>query len=169
MNFAEKQRIRNEFYQNNPGPQAGMTEQVNAYKKQESALKNNAKTAFNDEIKALSASNDKEQLKQAVSRVDSLSKQSAFQSNQIDNIMDMLAQQSQRQSSTQSLKQGAYQTQHITRDSIDEINAHEEKFNAFMREKGRVPKEGEMEKFTAKPTITQSEKPWEQKPKAMSM
>lgn len=169
MNFAEKQRIRNEFYQNNPGPQSGMTEQVNAYKQQEIVLKNDAKTAFNDEIKALSASNDMDQLKQAVSRLNSLSKQSAFQSDQIDNIMDMLAQQSQRQSNARSLKQGAYQTQHITRDSIDEMNAHEEKFNAFMREKGRVPKEGEMEKFTAKPTVTQSEDPCGKKPKAMSM
>ncbi|MGV7183773.1 hypothetical protein [Xanthomonas axonopodis] len=169
MNFAEKQRIRNEFYQSNPGPQPGMTDQVHLYRQQETTLKNDAKAAFNEEIKALSASNDKDQLKRTVSRVDSQSKQSAFQSDQIDNIMDMLAQQSNRQSNAQSLKQGAYQTQHFTRDSIDEMNAHEEKFNAFMREKGRVPVEGEMEKFTAKPTVTQSEKAWEQKPKSQSM
>ncbi|WP_139052537.1 hypothetical protein [Xanthomonas cannabis] len=164
-NFAEAQRKRNEFYQNNAGPQAGMTEQVASYKQLETFVKKEAQTALQDELQSLSKNSDKEQLTTKIAQIDFKTKLSAYRNDQVDSIIEARSQNSQRTAQVQ----GGYKRQFITREKIDEMNAHEEKFNAFMREKGRVPVEGEMEKFTAKPTVSQSEKPWNQKPKTQSM
>lgn len=165
--FAEAQKRRNEFYQNNPGPQATMSDQVKSFKKEEENITSYANDALRDELTSLSKSADPELLKSKVSQVDFQSKLSVYRSDEIEKIMHAQTQNAERMSRSQT--NDGYQKQFINRDGIEEEKQHEEKFNAFMREKGRVPVEGEMEKFIAKPTITQSEKPWEKKPKAQSM
>jgi len=165
--FAEAQKRRNEFYQNNPGPQATMTDQVKSFKQEEHKITSQASDALRTELTSLSKSSDPELLKSTVSQVDFQSKLSVYRSDEIEKIIHAQTQNAERVSRSQN--NDGYQKQFINRDGIDEEKQHEEKFNAFMREKGRVPVEGEMEKFTAKPTLTQSEKPWEQKPKAQSM
>lgn len=165
--FSEAQKRRNEFYQNNPGPQMTMTDQVKSFKQDEQKITSQVRDALRAELTSLSKSADPELLKSKVSQVDFQSKLSVYRSDEIEKIMHAQTQNAERVSRSQN--NDGYQKQFINRDSIDEEKQHEEKFNAFMREKGRVPVEGEMEKFTAKPTLTQSEKPWEQKPKAQSM
>ena len=165
--FSEAQKRRNEFYQDTPGPQMTMKDQVKSFKQDEQEITSHVSDALRTELTSLSKSSDPELLKSKVSQVDFQSKLSVYRSDQIEEIIHAQTQNAERVSRSQN--NDGYQKQFSTREGIDEEKQHEEKFNAFMREKGRVPVEGEMEKFTAKPTLTPSEKPWEQKHKAQSI
>lgn len=165
--FVEAQKRRNDFYQNNPGPQVTMTDQFKSFKQDEQKITSQVSDAMRAELTSLSKSSDPELLKSKISQVEFQSKLSVYRSDQIEEIIHAQTQNAERVSRSQN--NGGYQKQFINRDGIDEEKQHEDKFNAFMREKGRVPVEGEMDKFIAKPTLTQSDKPWEQKSKTQSM
>lgn len=167
MNLKERLDKRNAFYANNPQPQVFNIHR-RAYEADLIEMEQGVKASIEQTRQSIRNESDPSRLKemQCTYVKPDLEKLEAKMADSFESRIAM-RRLSQEQSQTQG--ESAYQRQFITRERIDESKQHEEKFNAFMREKGRVPVEGEMENFTAKPTITQSEKPWEQKPKAQSM
>lgn len=167
MDLKEQLGKRNTFYANNPQPQL-FNRDRKAYEAVLMELEQGVKASIEQTRQTIRNESDPSRLKemQGTYVKPDLEKVEAKMADSFESRIAM-RRLSQEQSQTQG--ESAYQRQFITRERIDESKCHEEQFNAFIREKGRVPQEGEMEKFTAKPTLTQSEKPWEQKPKAQSM
>lgn len=167
MNLKEQLDKRNAFYANNSQPQVFNMDRK-AYEADLIELEQGVKASIEQTRQSIRNESDPSKLKEmqgAYVKPD-LEKVEAKMADSFESRIAM-RRLSQEQSQTQG--ESAYQRQFITRERLDESKRHEEQFDAFIREKGRVPVEGEMEKFTAKPTITKSEKPWEQKPKAQSM
>lgn len=167
MNLQERLDKRNEFYAGNAQPQI-FNSGRKAYEANLSEIDQGIKASIEQTRQSIQNENDPTKLQQLQQDFQKADLQKV-EAKMADSFESRLAMRRLGQEQSQTQGQSAYQRQFITRETIDESNRHEEKFNAFMRQKGRVPEQGEMDKFTAKPTVSQSDKAWEQKPKSQSM